>query len=111
MSNLTREQILARKIGREVVTLPDGDTVEIRGLTHAEVIEGQAFDNLNERTCFYVARSLVDPEMSFDDVLAWAAAGSAGDITTISEAVQRVSRLTEGAGKSGVPRAGRRRRS
>jgi hypothetical protein len=110
MANLTRAQILARKNGNETVTLPDGSTVEVRGLTHAEVCRGQGeYDDANERTCFFVATALVDPVMSVEDVLSWSRSGSAGDITTISEQVQVLSRLVEGAGKSGVPRSGRRR--
>lgn len=109
MPNLTREQILARKTGRGTAALPDGSTVAIRALTHAEVIEAQRYDDLNERTCHMVATAMTDPVMSYEDVLAWAAAGDAGDVTAVSEEISILSRLQEGAGKRGVPRAGKRR--
>jgi hypothetical protein len=105
MANLTRAEILARKVGREIVPLPDGSTVEIRGVTHAEVSTSNKFSDINERTAYIVSKALVDPELSFEDVLAWSQTGDAGDITTISEAAAVLSRLNEGAGKSGVPRA------
>lgn len=102
---LTRDQILARKTGRGTATLPDGSTVAIRALTHAEVLEGQGYRDLNERTCFMVATALVDPAMSMDDVRAWSLAAGAGDLVAVSEQVQIISGLSEGAGKSGVPAA------
>lgn len=109
MANLTREQILARKTGHGLATLPDGTTVAIRGLSHAEVIESQGYDDLNERTCWIVAKALTDPVMSYDDVLAWAAGGDAGDVVTVSEEISVLSRLSEGAGKRGVSRSRNRR--
>lgn len=108
MANLTRDEILARKTGRGTVELPGGGTVEIRGLSHAEVIEGQTITDLNERNCFMVAHALVDPAMTIEDVIEWSREGAAGDITTVCEHVQVLSRLTEGAGKSRVSRARRR---
>lgn len=108
MANLTRAQILARKVGREIVSLPDGSTVEIRGVTHDEVSTSNKFADVNERTAYIVSKALVDPELSFDDVIAWTQSGDAGDITAISEAVAVLSRLNEGAGKSGVPGPGKR---
>lgn len=108
MANLTREQILARKMGGDVVTLPDGATVTVRGLSHAEVIEGNKYEDLNERTCYMVSKALTDPKLSYEDALAWSQNGGAGDITTISEKVQECSGLAEGAGKSRVSRARKR---
>jgi hypothetical protein len=111
MGNLTREQILARKTGQGPCTLPDGSTVQIRGLTQKEVLEGQQIEDLNERTCFYVSKGLTDPALSYEDVLAWSESADAGDLTKISEDLQVLSRLTEGAGKSGVSGPRGRRRS
>jgi hypothetical protein len=108
---LTREEILNRKVGRRTVTLPGGGEVVIRGLSHGEVSAGQEQHevDVNARTCFYIATALVDPVLSFDDVLTWSQDGNAGDLTTISEAIQELSALTEGAGKSRNPSARRRR--
>ena len=108
MTNLTRAQILARKTGKDTVTLPDGSTIAIRGLTHAEVIQSNDYTDLNDRTCYMVATAMTDPIMTFDDVLKWASGADAGDITVVSEAIAITSRLAEGAGKSGQPRVGER---
>ena len=108
---LTREEILNRKVGRRTVDLPGGGDVVIRGLSHGEVSAGQEQheSDVNARTCFYIATALVEPAMSFDDVVDWSTNGAAGDLTVISEAIQELSGLTEGAGKSGNTRARRRR--
>jgi hypothetical protein len=105
MANLTRAEILARKVGHEVVPLPDGSTVEIRGVTHAQVATANKLADVNETTAYLVSCALVDPELSFDDALAWSKSGDAGDITAVADAISVLSRLNEGAGKSGVPSA------
>lgn len=105
---LTREEILNRKVGRRTVELPGGGEVVIRGLSHGEVVAGQKYDDNNMITVHMIATALVDPAMSFDDVLAWSQEGSAGDLTVVSEAIQELSALKEGAGKSGVSRTRKR---
>lgn len=107
MANLTRADILARKLGRRVVELADAGTVEIRGLSHEEVTLGNKFTDINERTAYMVSRGLVDPELSFDDVVEWSQQGAAGDIVQLAEAIGELSGLSEGAGKSGVQAARR----
>jgi hypothetical protein len=109
MANLTREQILARKIGKGTATLPDGSTVAIRGLTRDEVLAAQeGTDTSADRDNALVALGMIDPKLSIEDVAAWAAAGDAGDLVAVSEAIQELSGLTEGAGKSRVAGPGKR---
>lgn len=100
MANLTREQILARKTGKGKATLPDGSTVAIRALTRDEVLRFQGVDDAVERDNLAVSMAMTDPAMSVDDVAAWSAAGAAGDIVAIIDAVQELSGLKQGAGKS-----------
>lgn len=101
MAHLTREQILARKIGKGKATLPDGSTVAIRSLSRDEVLEAQEMPSLADRDNFIVAKGMTDPEMSVEDVAAWASAGSAGDLTAVTDAIAELSGLKQGAGKSG----------
>lgn len=101
---LSRADILARKIGKGVATLPDGSTVGIRGLTRDEVLTVQEqSDSIARRDTLIVAAGMTDPKLSVDDVAAWAAAANAGDITAVSDAIAELSGLGQGAGKSGVP--------
>jgi hypothetical protein len=102
MAHLTREQILARKVGKGVVTLADGSTVEIRALTRDEVLAMQQMDDLGDRDNFLISTGMVDPKLSPEDVAQWGAAGAAGDISAISAGIAEVSGLKEGAGKRGV---------
>lgn len=99
---LTREEILARATGGEVVTLPSGGQVKIRGLSRNEAIGVQEREGAAARDNYVVATGLVDPAMSEDDVAAWGELpGGAGDLVEISREISRLSGMSEGAGKSG----------
>lgn len=112
---LTRDEILARKTGVEKFTLPDGSgEVEIRGITHAQAAEVGAARNAEDATratALIIRYGMVTPELSADDVDAWMAADDAGTLELVAQAIGRLSRIIEGAGKSGVPKTGRRPRS
>jgi hypothetical protein len=102
MTNLTREQILARKIGRGSATLPDGSTVGIRGLTRDEVLVSHELDGLAAVDSYLISTGMTDPKMTPEEVAMWAAAGDAGDLVAVSQAIALLSGLDEGAGKSSV---------
>lgn len=106
MGNLTREQILSRKIGKGVATLRDGSTVAIRALTRDEVLAVQELPTLAEKDNHIIATGMTDPKLTVDEVAAWAAAADAGDLTAVSDAIGELSGLRQGAGKSRLPRAG-----
>jgi len=107
---LTREQLLARKVGRaEPLDLPEGGgTVMVRGLTRAEALEMNDLKTVEERDNFIIATGLVEPKLSVEEVREWAAEASAGDTTAISMRIAELSGMAEGAGKSGVARARRK---
>lgn len=98
---LTREEILARKTGRGKATLPDGSEVEVRALTRDEVLAAQGLDTAEGDT-YIIATGMTDPELSIEDVAAWAASGDAGDLVAVSERIAELSGLKKGAEKSGV---------
>jgi len=108
---LTREEILARKTGRGKAVLPDGSTVGIRALTRDECLEMQELKTIAAKDTFIIATGMTDPQLSVDDVAAWAAAGDAGDLVAVSQAISELSGLSEGAGKSRVPGVRGRSRS
>jgi len=100
--------------GQVEVTLPsDGSTVLIRGLTRDDILDAQdrfpSSTALRDNAC--ISAGLVDPEMTEDDVAAWAAGAPAGDLTHVSEEIQSLSGLREGAGKSRVSSVRKRPRS
>jgi hypothetical protein len=99
MANLTREQILARKLGKGTATLPDGSTVAIRAATRDEVIVMQQCDTLAEADSFLISTCMTDPKLTVEEVAAWAAADEAGSLTAVSDAIAQLSKLYDGAGK------------
>jgi hypothetical protein len=99
---LTREEILAKATGGEVVTLPSGGQVKVRGLSRDEAVELQTREGTAARDNFLIATGMTDPRMTEDDVAAWGKIeGAAGDTVAVSETITRLSGMVEGAGKSG----------
>jgi hypothetical protein len=109
MGNLTREEILARKRGHDVVDLPDGGTVEVRGLNRREAIEVGEVEAGLDRDALLISLGMIDPKMTVEDVLAWGVEDDSGTLEIVSRRIGELSRMVEGAGKSGVSRARRRR--
>jgi hypothetical protein len=109
MSNLTRESILARKLGHQIVELPDGSgTVEVRALNRREALTVSAIDDLHERDTYMLSVGMVDPVMTAEDIVAWGEADDSGTIEAVSRAIGELSSMVEGAGKSRVSRSRRR---
>lgn len=109
---LSRDEIFAKAKNEELLTLPSGGQVRVRGLSRNEALKLQDLDGVQERDNYVVMVGLVEPALSAADVEAWAdAPGGAGDIVEISQAIARLSGMSEGAGKSGPTRPGRRRRA
>lgn len=108
MGNMTREQILARKLGRDTVDLPDGGTIEVRGLNRREAMHVSALEDHYDRDVYLVATGMVDPVMTEDDVRAWGDQDDSGTMEIVSQRIGELSRMVEGAGKSRVSRARRR---
>jgi hypothetical protein len=96
---LTREQILARKTGRGTVTFADGGQVHIRALTRNEALAVRELDTVAEQDNLIISTGLVDPEMSVEDVAAWAASDAAGDLAAVSEGIAVISGMTPKSGK------------
>lgn len=106
MGNLTREQILARKLGRGPLDIGDGEIVQIRGLNRQESIAAGEIEDKVERDAFIIATGMTDPKMTIEDVLEWGRNDDGGTLEKVSLGIARLSRMVEGAGKSSVARAG-----
>jgi hypothetical protein len=106
---LTREEILAKAVDHEVVKLPSGGEVEVRGLTRDEALEVQEAEGTHARDNTTISLGMVNPKLTVDEVAAWAKTAPAADSIEISRAIARLSGMTEGAGKSGPARSRRRR--
>lgn len=99
---LTREQILARRVGggRETVELPGGGSVVVRGLSRKESHHLTALKDTEDQEIYAVSCALVDPALSEEDIRLWfEQEGSAGDIQAIAKRVNEMSGLSDGSGK------------
>lgn len=109
---LTREQILSRKVAgkTEQYALGDGDGsyVVIRGLTRNEALAVREAETLADKDNLLISLGLVEPQMTPEDVAAWAESDEAGVLAGISTRIGELSGMSEGAGKSRVPRARKR---
>jgi len=107
MARLTREQVLARKLGHGVVDLGDGDTVEVRGLSRDEAHHLQTLEVVRDRDLYMIATGMVDPKMNEDDAAAWFAGDEAGSLEKVANEITRLSGMADGQGKDAtksVPR-------
>lgn len=108
---LSRDEILNRKKAGKTETYPLSDgsgDVEIRGLTRDEALQIAEAGSLAEKDNLLICLGLVNPAMSLADVAAWAGDESAGVLSGLSQRIAELSGMSEGAGKSGVPRPRRR---
>lgn len=109
---LTRDQILARKVGGHTEEHKiDDDVVIIRGLTFAESVQVRTkleAGELAAGNAIMIACAMVDPALTLQDVETWLENDSAGDLTKLGNHISDLSGLTEGAGKSGVSRVRKR---
>jgi hypothetical protein len=109
MARLTREQVLARKLGQEEVDLGDGDTVMVRGLNRDQAHHLQTLEVIREREVYMIAVGMADPEMTEEDVAAWFAGDEAGALDKIAKVITRLSGMADGQGKDATKSVPRRR--
>lgn len=99
MANLTREQIIARKRGRETVTLHDGETVEVKGISRREAAEVAETPEGEQRDAVMISVGMVDPALSVDDVLEMFEDGKNGDVLLITAKIMELSGMAPGQAK------------
>ena len=110
MAVLSREQILATKLGREHVDVGDQGQVVVRGLTRSEAHEMKDIEGNAEREVRTLSLGLVEPALSEDDVRAWMAAATFGSLQPVLERIMSLSGMLEGQGKEATKSVPARRR-
>jgi hypothetical protein len=96
---LTRDEILARKVGHGEITIEDVGTVKIRALTMSEAVQVRELAGRVEQVYLILSLGLVEPALSLDDVQAWAANDAAGPLNAIAEGITVISGMSESSGK------------
>lgn len=101
---LTKEQLLAQRFGVREYEIPGVGTIRVRSLTRGEALEvvGKELDKA-EAERYLLAKGLVEPALTEDDVRVWQDNSPAGEIQEIAKLVTELSGLSDGAPKSGVP--------
>lgn len=111
---LTAEQILARKVGEEVVTFPDGTTVKVRGLTRSEANQMRIFEEEHEGDvigleALAISQGMVAPHLTPEQARAWLEADAHGEIQLVITAIQALSGQAPGQPKEYLKSVPRRR--
>lgn len=101
---MDKAALLKKRLPERDVEIPGVGVVRVRGLTRAEALDVQKVDQKDpgalERKVLHLG--LVDPPLSEAEVQEWYDAAPAGEIDPVTAAIQELSGLAEGAGKSGV---------
>lgn len=92
----------------EDVDIPGAGAVTVRGLTRAEVEDARVLAGGQKAASAdmeiqLIAASLVDPEMTSQEVAEWLTDAPAGDSVAVMQAISRLSGLGQDARKSGPP--------
>src|SRR5215467_2380523 len=91
---LTRQEILNRKVGQEEITLSDGSTVLVRGLTRGEGHTVNKLDNTREQEVFALSHCMIDPKLSAEEVADWIDRDAGGELSDFQRIVQAIQRLS-----------------
>lgn len=115
---MDKELLFKPRLAEEDLDLPGVGTIRLRALTRDEVLaareEHTDEDGEVDRAALdnaILARSMVDPELTEDEVAQWAAAAPAGEVAHVVEAVMRVSAMDEAAFQPRVQANRRERRA
>lgn len=101
MARLTRQQILDRKLGREEITLPSGDSVIIRGLSRSEGHVINRMSDSREAELFALSHCLLDPELTMAELSVWLDNDAGGDESDINATVRAIQGLSKNSPTDG----------
>ena len=117
MGALSREAILARKIGHEQVELSGGDYVVVRALKRSEMLavkgiggDGDDVAAIEARDNFIISVGMIDPQLTADEVAQLGETLGAADLGKISQRIGQLSGMLEDSGKQATKSVPRRRK-
>lgn len=82
-----------RVLRHETVEIPDVGEVKVRGLSRAEVVQMQAFANIDEMEVATLAAGLVEPALSADEVKQWRSTRDSAEIQPVCDKILELSGL------------------
>lgn len=110
---LTRDEILARRTGSGIVTLEDGATVKVRGLTRGEAAKMRAYEEEHEGDvigleALAVSQAMTEPKLSQQEAVEWLGIEGHGYVQRVISAIQDLSGERPGQAKEYLKRLPRR---
>lgn len=100
---MDKDALFERHLDEEDVPLPRGGSVRVRALTRDEALKVSDKEMSRKRMeQIILAKAMVDPVMTEDEIGKWQRASAAGEIQKVADVVQRLSGMVEGAAKSDV---------
>lgn len=99
---MDKSKLLSKRLSTKEIRIGnDEDTVTIRSLSREDALKVTHKEMaVAELERFVLSRTMVDPEMSEDDVREWQRNSDAGEIQSVFEEVLRLSGLTKDSGKA-----------
>lgn len=81
-----------RPVTDDTVEIRPGVVVRVRGITRGEMLQASALGDEARQEQMILARALVEPEMTEDEVAQWQQVrGASGDLQRVVQKVQRLS--------------------
>lgn len=110
---LTRDEILARRTGHGIITLEDGATVKVRGLTRGEAAEMRTYEEQHEDDvigleALAISKGMIDPKLTHDEARAWLTEEGHGYVQRVVSGIQDLSGQAPGQAKEYLKRVPRR---
>ncbi len=91
------DDLLGQSTPERWVDLDDlGKRVKVRGLTRPESITVSEIENVTKRDRQMVVMGMVEPAMTFDQVVRWGKSAASGQIERVTEAINELSGFGEG---------------
>ncbi len=108
---LTRDQLLARKLGRETVELAPGEEVVVRGMTRGEAAGMRALDqdDVIGLEAYALSICLVEPKLTVEEARQWLDQEGADYVQRVIDAAQRLGGQAQGQAKGYTKRVPRKR--
>lgn len=106
------EALITQRADETDHTLPSGALVRVRGLSRGETYmmrKSKADGGIKDEAAWerrLVALALVQPKLTEEQVGEWQRGPAGGDMEDLTQKIQELSKLDDGADKSGVSGAG-----
>lgn len=96
---VSKEQLLAPRIGEGVITIENVGELYVRPLTRAQAMQVHACTDEAVAENLLISLGVVEPRLTVAEVEAWAQSAPAGEMQAVSLAIGKISGMTASSGK------------